>query len=63
MKSTAIRWTKKLFAEGSRHKKIVCNDNNTKKIVRVDEMSIPPLQKNNGPSLTNVCFESVHIFW
>ena len=30
MKSTAIRWRKKLFAEGSRRKKIVCNDNNTK---------------------------------
>jgi hypothetical protein len=51
MKSTAIRWTKKLFAEGSRRKKIVSNDNNTKKNVCVDEMSIPPLQKNNGPSL------------
>jgi hypothetical protein len=35
MKSTAIGWTKKLFAEGSRCKKIVC----------VDEMSIPPPKK------------------
>jgi hypothetical protein len=50
MKSTAIRWTKKLFAEGSKRKKIVCNDNNTKKIVCMDEKSIPP-PKNNGPSL------------
>jgi hypothetical protein len=34
--------TKKLFATTTTPKKIVC----------VDEMSIPPLQKNNGPSLT-----------
>jgi hypothetical protein len=32
---------KKLFAATTTPKKIVC----------VDEMSIPPLQKNNGPSL------------
>ena len=32
---------KKLFATTTTPKKIVC----------VDEMSIPPLQKNNGPSL------------
>jgi hypothetical protein len=34
---------KKLFATTTTPKQIVC----------VDEMSIPPLQKNNGPSLSN----------
>jgi hypothetical protein len=36
---------KKLFAEGSRRKKIVCNDNNTKNIACIDEMSIPSSKK------------------
>jgi hypothetical protein len=37
---------KKLFATTTTPKKIVC----------IDEMSIPPLQKNNGPSLNHMYF-------
>ena len=43
---------KKLFATTTTPKKIVC----------VDEMSIPPLQKNNGPSLIfklKICLRKV----
>ena len=43
------------------HKKIVCNDNNTKKIVCIDEKSIPP-PKDNGPSLSmkSVWLDAIH---
>jgi hypothetical protein len=43
---------KKILAEGSRRKRnCLQRQQHQKKIVCVDEMSTPPLQKNNGPSL------------
>jgi hypothetical protein len=45
MKTTAIKRSKKLFAEGSRRKKMFAKTTTPKKIVCVDEMSIPPPPK------------------
>jgi hypothetical protein len=45
MKSTAIRWKKKLFAEEAGAKKLFATTTTPKKIVCVDEMSIPPTPK------------------
>jgi hypothetical protein len=54
MKSTAInRWTKTNCLQKEADAKKLFATTTPKKIVGVDEMSIPPppLQKNNGPSL------------
>jgi hypothetical protein len=45
MKTTAIKRSKKLFAEGSRRKKLFAKTTTPKKIVCVDEMSNPPSKK------------------
>ena len=51
MKATTIIEEINCLQNEAGAKKIVCKDNSTKKNVCVDEMSTPPLQKNNGPSL------------